>query len=719
MVETSSCSGGKAPSTTDSIRSLLCESCWAGPFAFDAFRRLVNREHVHYRTSWTRVQQGADSGCGFCKILVVDQDDAQEEVIFSLSFHALPAYGVLPGVSGSAITSPTPPGLQCLNYEIVGSDMDMEFCNNMWFVRTSSDDPAASEIVARDPILEVDSPHCYALALEQVQECIRNHKDCPKSTANGPLPTRVIDCKDPAHPRLFNSGGTAGQYAALSYVWGEDQTKKTTQANLATYTRGIDLALIPQTIRDAIGVTQRVGLRYLWVDSFCIIQDSRDDKAKELQNLRRIFRHAHITIIAASAPSASSGFLQKREPALPSAEVQTPRLPYWCADGRLGTMTAEPDFLSVDRRRDPVNARAWCLEERVLSPRKLVYGSDTLQYHCQTTVNCIGNAIARPRTAERLHNVTFLSDSDIAAHVSQWTKGAWAGFQSEWSDFLSNYTIRAVTKPKDKLTALAAVAEQVHRVWSQPSNPLMAGSDSRFANRYIAGLWGQSLLQDLLWRRNTYDVSLAPRPSQYYLAPSWSWASVHGPVLLLDAGYDSRLRPPQFGGTKKLRSAKIVSCEVTLEDERLPYGRVKDGILRLQAKLLPTSWEANLVEPRLYMSREANYKLHTMDASREKQEGSALECVGLVYMDSTDEVHGQVWAVPILWNLGPSWDLIYASGLFVTKAKDGVRFTRIGLWLSPELVDDSDESLARVEAWISWMETFSGDIGSLPVIEII
>ncbi|KAI0368722.1 HET-domain-containing protein [Pilatotrama ljubarskyi] len=705
--------------STGSIRSLLCEGCWAGPFAFDAFRRMVEkRAYIEYRTTWPHVQQGADHGCGFCMILITDKDETQVDVTFLLSFRAIPAYAVPPSLSGSAITSLSPPGLQCLNYEIARSDLDSEFYNNIWFLRTAPDDPAASEIVARDPILEVNSPHCYSLVLEQIVDCIKNHKECPESTTDSPLPTRVIDCLDPSHPRLFVSGGTTGHYVALSYVWGEEQPNRTTLSNIVKYINGIDMALIPRTIRNAIEVTHKMGLRYLWVDSFCIIQDSREDKTRELQNLRHIFRHAHITIIAASAPSASSGFLQKREPAFQG--VETPRLPYWCADGRIGIVTAEPDVISTDRLRDPVNARAWCLEERLLSPRKLVYASDTVQYHCQTTISYVGGAIARPRTAERLHNVTFLSDSDIAAYVSRWTAGIWGGFQSEWADFLSNYTLRAVTKPRDKLTALAAVAEQVHRVWHQPGDPLRPPSGSPMANRYIAGLWERTLAQDLLWRRNTYDVPLVLRPSKHYLAPSWSWASVDGPVFLLDAGYDSRLRPEKYAGTGKLRSANVVSCEATLEDERLPYGRVKDGLLRLQAALIPTSWDAGLTEPRLYMARHGpQSSLRMMDASHEEREEGAFECIGDVYMDSTDEVNGQVWAVPTLWNIGPSWEEVHAAGLLVTKAKDGVRFTRVGFWSSPEIMDDSEESLAHAEARVSWLRTLSEDVDGIPVVEVI
>ncbi|KAI0661834.1 heterokaryon incompatibility protein-domain-containing protein, partial [Cubamyces menziesii] len=364
-------------------------------------------------------------------------------------------------------------------------------------------------------------------------------------------------------------------YAALSYVWGEAQPHSTSKAKLDAYTNSIDISIIPRTIREAIEVTHKLGLRYLWVDSFCIIQDSREDKTRELVQLRRIFHDAHLTIVAACAPSASAGFLHDRPPPAPSPK--SPRLPYWCADGRLGTVTAEPFVKSYEWDREPINKRAWCLEERLMSPRKLVYASDTLQYHCQTGTTAMGGAVVRAQVAERLQNVAFMPDAEVLPHVERWNVGRWKLFSGEWADVVHNYTRRAVTKPKDKLTALAGVAEQFHGVLRHAGD---VGVVARTRNRYLAGLWEPTLVNDLLWQR-TDEVPLSARPSQYYLGPTWSWASVDGPVSLL-AAYDVRLHPYRLIESKNIRSAKVVSCEVTLEDERLPHGRVKSGLLRLQ-----------------------------------------------------------------------------------------------------------------------------------------
>ncbi len=152
------------------------------------------------------------------------------------------------------------------------------------------------------------------LALERIKECIDHHDTClkPKKTR---LPTRVIDCQAPTESRLVLTADLEDgfvPYVALSYVWGKDSTHCTRLANYEAYQAKIELGIIPQTIRDAITVTHGLGMRYIWVDAFCIIQDSDEDKVKELVKMGDIYRDAYFTIMASSSPEGSAGFLQDR-----------------------------------------------------------------------------------------------------------------------------------------------------------------------------------------------------------------------------------------------------------------------------------------------------------------------------------------------------------------------------------------------------------------------
>ncbi|KAG1819914.1 heterokaryon incompatibility protein-domain-containing protein [Suillus variegatus] len=128
-----------------------------------------------------------------------------------------------------------------------------------------------------------------------------------------------------------------GFYAALSYVWGEPQPHSVCTTKLSTYLESIDILLLPKTIRDAIFCTHNLNLRYLWADTLCILQDSDEDKQREIPQMCDIYRCAYVTIIAASSWKVSEGFLHNRK-----KPVET-LLPFWCPDGKLGTISVDED----------------------------------------------------------------------------------------------------------------------------------------------------------------------------------------------------------------------------------------------------------------------------------------------------------------------------------------------------------------------------------------
>src|ERR1043166_8196668 len=46
---------------------------------------------------------------------------------------------------------------------------------------------------------------------------------------------------------------------------------------------------LPQNFQDATNITRQLGLRYLWIDAICIIQDSPHDWAKEAGKMSNIY----------------------------------------------------------------------------------------------------------------------------------------------------------------------------------------------------------------------------------------------------------------------------------------------------------------------------------------------------------------------------------------------------------------------------------------------
>ncbi|KAJ7704656.1 heterokaryon incompatibility protein-domain-containing protein [Mycena olivaceomarginata] len=393
-----------------------------------------------YQTpSWARMQESIEHMCEWCDLVC-------EEIEFYYQ-HKTKTKTPPPGDATFSITvfvrPPTEDSPLCLRLSV----------ENDWtptrIVHANDGDPAARYISARGVVWEMNNSSTFNLALQCVKDC-SSHERCPPPEASQ-LPTRAL-------------------YVALSYVWGEEQPHSTTLENFESYTVAIDLVLIPKTICDAITVTHKLGLRYLWVDAFCIIQNSDDDKTQQIPMIRAVFRNAFITIVAAGA---------KR------------------ANGSVGTMFLEGGAGPPD---EPVDTRAWCLEERVLSPRILMYCTHALQYECQSVrINVNGSPSFLPtaRDIPRLPDCVFSPQK--AEQVSERT------LQTSWRDVLCLYTQRALTKSKDRLVAFSAIAEQFHELWPQSS--------------YLAGL---PPVEPVKSRQH-------PRPSTYR-GPSWSWAAMDGEV---------------------------------------------------------------------------------------------------------------------------------------------------------------------------------------------
>lgn len=95
------------------------------------------------------------------------------------------------------------------------------------------------------------------------------------------------------------------EYVALSYVWGGVPAYRLLKSNVYTLMEWGGLieewSKIPQTIRDAIQLTQRMGRRYLWVDSLCLIQDDYDDMKLGVNSMGDIYEQSFLAIVAANA----------------------------------------------------------------------------------------------------------------------------------------------------------------------------------------------------------------------------------------------------------------------------------------------------------------------------------------------------------------------------------------------------------------------------------
>lgn len=380
------------------------------------------------------------------------------------------------------------------------------------------------------------------------------------------IPRHLIGVSHAQGPRIVNHQclpQTVG-YVALSYVWGTNQKYVLTKATLDEKRSGLDLAQLPRTIIDAIEVTQRLGYKYLWVDALCIVQDAGEEMKEELSVMGQIYRDSDVTIIAANSSSSADGFLKVSEP--PTFSVDLFDVPTKTERGSVNFLTA--GYRSYYKPfKDPINSRAWTLQERVLATRCLIYSHDGLKWCCKT---CEKNPsspadapLMFPRMLPRESSGKEMSD-DI---------------HQAWLNILTEYTSRKLTYGKDKLAAISAIAFEISKQsgWT-----------------YLAGIWKEHLFLDLQWRRDPQSATsqpgyegptdiLYPRSSEYR-APSWSWASIDSSVVDASEGGDPR----------DVFHFRILSCEVEYSNVSIPakfnFEPVRCGVLVLEARMIELGW---------------------------------------------------------------------------------------------------------------------------------
>ena len=197
---------------------------------------------------------------------------------------------------------------------------------------TAYSDHAAAYVSARPTETAVST----SSAMTQIQrwlDACKLHAECAPQ-GRKELPARLIDVGATSAldiPRLYIPDGQCGHYAALSYCWGGAQSGALKRNNLVQYCQALDLHNISQSIKDAIKVVKGVGLRYLWVDAICIIQDSDEDKVQQIAKMHEIYHNALFTISAVSASTAQDGFLNPQ-----CKDVPTYKIPFRCQMGDLG-----------------------------------------------------------------------------------------------------------------------------------------------------------------------------------------------------------------------------------------------------------------------------------------------------------------------------------------------------------------------------------------------
>ena len=156
----------------------------------------------------------------------------------------------------------------------------------------------------------------FSLASEWLARCKKEHHICRNAVRlASKLPKRPLDLgsgKDQTIKLQVSLGRK--EFVSLSHRWGEWQPLHLLENNLQSFKTEIDPSHLPRTFRDPVTVTSKLGYRYVWIDSLCIIQDSKEDWMSESAIISYIYRSSALSISAGGANDSNSGCFAVREP---------------------------------------------------------------------------------------------------------------------------------------------------------------------------------------------------------------------------------------------------------------------------------------------------------------------------------------------------------------------------------------------------------------------
>lgn len=178
--------------------------------------------------------------------------------------------------------------------------------------------------------------------------------------------------------------GPGESYVTLSHCWGGVNPSQLDSSNLESLLHDIPLESLPTTFQHAVTITRLLGVRYLWIDSLCIIQDSIDDWRVQSAFMNVIYWCGFCNISATAARNGFEGLFFQRDP----NASKKPLVSIDVAQSH-GLYKVFEDTIWEDQViNSPLNKRSWVCQERILSRRNLHFGSKQLFWECSELSAC-------------------------------------------------------------------------------------------------------------------------------------------------------------------------------------------------------------------------------------------------------------------------------------------------------------------------------------------
>lgn len=417
---------------------------------------------------------------------------------------------------------------------------------------------------------DTSDPAVAELALFWLEKCLKNHGKCGRSQDPNFFPLRLLDVSG-NEPRLVLTDleKPDGPYATLSHCWGPNPTFfRLTDSHVKEMRAGISIERLPQNFRSAIQTCRSLGVKYLWIDSLCIIQSgkgSREDWLLHLSAMQAVYANCLINIASARASNANESCYTSRN----LEHVEACIVPF--STYHSGFENPGPRLLIYEelfvtgRQLTPLGSRGWVVQERILSPRVLHFAAKQVFWECSESQN---ECEAYPAGLD--HKFRPCGPFELPTRGSPPSEND----HILWQQLIWTYTACSLSRPEtDKLGAFSSIAEHMASI---------------FKDDYIAGHFRSELPEALLWSISRGSTPSAPPGfSNSYRAPSWSWANT-----------DVQIQPyAMYKGTYNLDGSEpsfllnILGFRIDLLDSRNAFGPLQHAELILSAKMAQLVWD--------------------------------------------------------------------------------------------------------------------------------
>jgi hypothetical protein len=253
----------------------------------------------------------------------------------------------------------------------------------------ASDDPSRHKCFHSQ---RTDSPDTLAWANLLVEDCHQNHGLCRRrfvpEESEYYLPLRLLDVDNGTTSTVslvatMDLSVPSVEYLALSHCWGGIAAFSLREDNIKAM-GSIKISDLPRNFDDAISIARRLRVRYLWIDTLCIVQDDEEEWKFESTNMGLVYANAKCVISATGSEDSNGGCYQFRDLHRNDCVVhQTGKRQLVV---RSQTHTTLRTLFQEKVEGAPLTKRGWAFQERYLASRILHFCSGSVLFECNDVI---------------------------------------------------------------------------------------------------------------------------------------------------------------------------------------------------------------------------------------------------------------------------------------------------------------------------------------------